>query len=636
MGSLAGLQLHVRRSALVFAVLAVLLSFSIVSYFQVAGYQYRWVRCIDHFLDGSLYGGQPECAQPPVVYAVGAVLSLISFGHLQAASTLLSIALNIMCLVFILSLVKSGRDEVNHTLSAMYCLVILPLTVGNLATLLAAAFMMSGYHILKSGMGVRRVAVASLLFMLSLASKVVALSGLAGILVVYFISHFSLSIGGRRGLDVSFEVDSSFFKNAAALLFPFLVAVLALKLLYPQIFVYTLFSHVHSEEMSYAQAARDIILTNPLAEGNTMIFYVLVLASILYYLRSRDPTALVYVIASATTFVSRYKPVATTSYLFASHYVIFPLFFLMIISGRYLNSLRKEDLRIQAAFIMLLAAVFYGEFHLYGQPPTRKMISLYTPYTRGLASDVALMEDRIDGVYFLIPPNTGWVLADREMRDLLSERTPNLDMSLVDSRNNPPEEERSIDLGFVPGLKHYNASEGTYSDSTALEEQLADEISSGKYGMIFISPKSYDTQIMHAFNILDRSVAGRYCVIYLPTFRDVKHVRHYTTLLFNDTRQCTDMLFRSKAYLESVFDDLCARDEWVANQMVWGTFARNNLQLDVKCDSGVDTLDRFREAKIADHLKIPVLLALMTAWVTVHMLSKYKFRFRDGKLIMES
>lgn len=76
------------------------------------GFEYRWLNCIDYLEQGTLYGGQPQCGQGPVVYLVGLLLK--ATGNLQLSAILLNISLNaVLFYVIHLILIKEtdNRDS---------------------------------------------------------------------------------------------------------------------------------------------------------------------------------------------------------------------------------------------------------------------------------------------------------------------------------------------------------------------------------------------------------------------------------------------------------------------------------------------------------------------------------------------
>ena len=78
---------RIHASLLIVAVLFVLANPPITD-----SYPYRDIRCIDYLAQNTLYGGQPECVQPPAIYAWG----LVSKALLQPLTYFLVLVLNIV------------------------------------------------------------------------------------------------------------------------------------------------------------------------------------------------------------------------------------------------------------------------------------------------------------------------------------------------------------------------------------------------------------------------------------------------------------------------------------------------------------------------------------------------------------
>src|SRR5437763_968752 len=128
------------RVRFILCLFIVSLLFYVMTFFQTPGYSFRDLRCINYLVDGTLYGGQPECVQPPMMYFLGAFFGLISPAHLQFLSNLTILAANVLCAYIILSLVKSENLQVNASLVIAYCFLIMPMTAERVDTAVASLF----------------------------------------------------------------------------------------------------------------------------------------------------------------------------------------------------------------------------------------------------------------------------------------------------------------------------------------------------------------------------------------------------------------------------------------------------------------------------------------------------------------
>ncbi|MBD3388450.1 MAG: hypothetical protein GF416_05210 [Candidatus Altiarchaeales archaeon] len=603
---------------------SVALAYLLLTFFQSPGYQYRNIRCIDYLLGGTLYDGQPECVQPPTVYLAGAVFS--KMGMLQPLSNAFILLLNAVCLHTMLKLIGRADFKVRAVVSAVYCLLVVPLMLGELETAFACAFMMGGVYYFFKGDDAKGRLVSSTLLALALMSKVTVLSAVAALFSLMVIEHI------RRGWesdDWEYETRLA-VRDSLLFIGPLMTAFIIMKLLFPQFLVYTLLSHAHSEQLGYLEAITGIVGTDPFSDCDLFVFYVFTAGVGAYFLRSRDDYAMLYLVSSVVTFVARYKPMGTTPDIFGSKYVVYPLFFLILVVGRHLTSLRGA-MRSRAAALLVVGAMLMGSFHVHGHPTVREGVSRLAGGYDGLQVEVAGLKETFDRFYTFLPRNRGIVLVNDEIYQLLVEQDTPIKLEYVENRNNPPDLSRNVDLGFAPGLEHYGAVEDKFFDLTEEEYQLARRIESGEFEMIFFGPKSWDSQINYAFKNASRESTEGYCIIFLPAFNDVKTIRHWSTMIFNETSYCDDLRDRSFKYAYEIFDGVCEKDQWAADYLLGSVMSMNfvemdgrraNIKLSKKCVGGGDLIDRMHSVGSGEMIRTPALIFLVLAWTAVHMQGK--------------
>jgi len=608
-------------------IMVVAASFTLLSAFQEPGFEYRGLRCIGYFLNGSLYGGQPECEQPPMSYIVGAVLSAIPFFGIQSLSNILLIILNALCLHIILSLVKAQRLEVKAAVILLYVLTILPLSTGSLSTILAACFIMLAVYVYLTFQGARALMAASCLCCLALLSKVTVLSVFPGLLLAFALTYVSFSVDKPGGNRV-FYVKTPLFKDMFFLLLPLMVILYMVWMVYPNLIYYALLSHTYTVGMGYSEALYKLAATNPIGDGNLFVFYFLMLMAVAYYYFYRDSLAIIYVGSSIMTFISLYRiGNAAAPDMFGSYYVIFPLLFLVTIAGRYLNQISNQRTLMRMSLLFALAVIFLGQYHIYGMPTLKAIVNAHVGDYQNMSSEVSILREKVDGVYSVLPKNTGRVLVDQTMYDVIRERSPSINMTLVDNRNNPPEEYRYYDVAYTLGLMYYNISKKHYFGTNALEENLARQIDTRVYDMIFVGPQSQDSQIMYALRNTSNT-SQLYCQIFLPLFGTDKNGRHWTTLIFKDMENCEILIVNAQRYYNTVFDDVCGIDESMASLML-AIFDLNRQRegdnglgpslLNRTCSSKVDLVDRFNRAETDSWLNVPFLAGVAVAWMAIRI-----------------
>jgi len=482
---------------------------------RVEAYNPRHYNCIDYLLDGSLYGGQPICVQPPMIYVVGAFLSLFGMENIEPLSNLVLILLHATSLYIILHLVERRGKGITATVAILYCLIIVPLSLnvgfyadenydknqtGNLPEMFAACLMLAATYALSKTKHKRKIVLASVFLALALTFKVTVLSGIAAIFIVYAINPADLMQYTKGRLKFNRKQVIHSIKNAVVFLTPMVIVILLLRIIYPNILVYAVLCHTYKEKLGYFDAVRGIISTNPLADGNLLLFYILTIAVGAYYVRFKDRYALIYLIASATTFISRFKVFGFSPDMLGglfdrglfARYIVFPLFFLLIVVGNYLSNVPDAVKRKRLIAILVMSALFFGGYHLYEQPTLQELVFMQT----GVYRDLKGLKHEIEGVYALLPRNNDWVLTDNSMHEILEKHGTTLDANRIDVRDYPPRDIRDtyryIDPWFLEGLQHYGIVRETPQAITEKElskaKELAIDIEKGGYEMVFFGP----------------------------------------------------------------------------------------------------------------------------------------------------
>ena len=112
-------------------------------------------------------------------------------------------------------------------------------------------------------------------------------------------------------------------------------------------------------------------------------------------------------------------------------------------------------------------------------------------------------------------------------------------------------------------------------------------------------------------------------------------MRDYSILLFKSLDQCVGLLDDSKRYYESAFDDLCGRDEWVANYVKdainankyfsngeSGDMVAMKLLDREDCHSGEMLMTRFYAVQRAEGLKAPALAVFSILCLLIYVINR--------------
>lgn len=601
------------------SVLAVVASFFAMTGFQQVGYSHRDLRCINYLVRGELYGGQPECVQPPMMYFFGAFYSLFSEDAVQPMANATVVFANIACLYCLLLLVGAKKSAVNAALALTYCLLIMPLTVGHLDTTLAFFFLAAGVYILFEGSSVGEKSVASLLFVLAAASKLTVLAGVAGVVAAYFIRERKRR-GGQR----------MFGRDLALFLAPLILTALAVNLLYPNFFIYTVLSHSHTEKLGFVGAVAAALSSNPLTDYGLLVFYGVAALVFLHYRSSRDVFCMAYLVSVGIGFIYRYKAWGSSPLIFESYYLVYPLFFLLVVFGRFLGGLSSRRIFL-GCIVGVLAAATLGTYHFMGGDTLAVYAGRFDGEYQRLKADTLMLQSIVDGFYAVIPEGRGRILVNDEIYAVLSRINSSLDPSRIDNRNNPPAQRKYLDVAFVPGLEYHGVIKTHSMGLYPMELELAKNISSGMYGGIFIGPKALDSQIMYALSAVPAERVFGKCRVILPYFTKNKNDRIWSTIIFDDVHDCALMRDAAFDWGDMMFDEVCVMDEWVANNMMYGILLYNydislelgglkEMQINRKCKSEADVLDAFGDAEDSTGLKrglfafFAASLIIITGW----------------------
>ena len=248
MGSKRKQVLNSKQNVLIFVLIFILFFSFLNTQFNFPGFQNRWLRCIKYFEEGVIYGGQPECEQPPVVFIIGSLISSISGHNIQFFSNLLIIGLHSVCLFIILKLVPTKNDEEIIVTCFLYVFLILPLFVNALASLLAAFFLMVGTYVLFNGKSNLRVLYASICYTLALLSKITVVSGIFGVLfsvIILGLSKIVMPIKKKKRWSFKLNIPpvKSLIIRILYCIIPFVAGILLVYTIYPNILIYTVHCH---------------------------------------------------------------------------------------------------------------------------------------------------------------------------------------------------------------------------------------------------------------------------------------------------------------------------------------------------------------------------------------------------------
>jgi len=601
-------------------------------------FQYRWYRCIDRLADGSIYNGQPECEQPPLVFFVGWVLSHFGRSNIEFLSKLPLILLNWVILSVIFELIPIKTPPLAVPIGLIYCFSILPLTTECLASTFSLAFALLALLLLRTSRNLKSVFAASILLALSVLSKMIAVGLILGLVLAIILTNLNFSLG-FKGVVSSLSTRRDYLFKVVVLLIPTSFTLLLLYNIYPNFFIYTVLSHAaYFNQFITFDSLRTQLVENVLSDFRSFTLYVVLLSVLLYFLKFKDNLAVVFMVSYLASFIALIGRGDTN--LFATYYQIIPLSLLIVIIGKYINSFPPGAALMVISYSLVVFVLFVGNFNLYEGKYLRDYSLHLLPEYRVISQSqerlsrlLAPIRDKFMGFYSLIPRNSGEVVANAEMYSIIRGGHTNLDTSRVRLFTNPPDENRYFPSDYGAGLRMYNLS--AQFDISPSEVALAREIDGGGYEMVFVGPENIDSSLSYALRNTTVQTQNQYCTVFIPAFAVEKNIRHGSTLSFRDSIKCNVFLTEAIDYDYAIFDDVCEVDEWAANYLLRDFFSVNTVKTDAgasplrinkNCFSGVNTVNDFNNTfhdidRLVNRMEvfslflIFLILSLATFWV---------------------
>jgi len=481
-----------------------------------------WWNCLDYLEDGVLYGGQPYCAQAPLIYIIGYFYRifvnnasmLYFFWFITLYSTFMTF------LVFRRILIRENVYDF-FSYSLVFILFVLRF-IDKTEVCLSVMFFFIGVYLL---IYCRRGFLAGLLFSLSIFMKYISLYPVLIMLVFYVYRYRE-------------------FKTVLSSIFVICLSFILLLFIFPNFFVYSFL------------ALKDHIRFG-LFEGLALLFrdkYVYDFVFVLFLFLSAFFVKKVWFNKSNSIFLFGASTLLFHSVLFirskgvswiGSSYnlpgFIFLIGFLMVV--------RRNSVKL---FVLLsfLLLVFPSIFFIDDSPVLRLSRFDYYSYKEKselLVSSPMNMLSRVDGpVLFEVPlASSKPVFESLGGSDVLFFGMPGLSV---------PE-----DGEFGVRIRERVASEYPAFNSlplTKLELFTQNRLLDGYYSLVVVSPES-QSQLGRIINPVLSEVNSKFCVVSVPSFVYQGFGRDRFEVLFLDYELCESFLLGMVLVYDDVFKELC-------------------------------------------------------------------------------
>ncbi|MFH1403511.1 MAG: hypothetical protein ABIH11_04500 [Candidatus Altiarchaeota archaeon] len=527
-----------------------------------------WYPCIMYLEQGVLYGGQPYCAQSPLIFYYGLLIyRLFGMGMLDYI-----VHATVMVLWIVLAHIMRRvlrHEGVSHDflLAVCFILLIVPPSVNNPAVLFSTVFTLAGFHLLfhmkPRGGGLY----AGVCFSLAVFFKYSSLFTIAVISLIHvrnLVYHDRKIILGLKAVE-----------GTILLALPTLMLFTAFTFLHPNFLGYTLISQIILPQASYADALVVILSTDNIHGLALFAVTLVLLAGIV--LRLYDGR-IVYPITALTIQLVAFSMAHHRGDYNLPFYYALPSYPFLIFAA---IQLREKSLRL---FSILLFIGFVFPSIVYS-PLSEVRDSV-------LVRDISMLRHDVKSGMALLPPQDGWVLYEtsEDTMDVFTEFNTTIDESRV--------------RFLLPGKDHLPLPDMVWAPRVSLllrtavnpnpldleltdaEKEIRSEILAGKYSLIMYGPPSTMVIVPRILSTIPREVLNTYCEVSVPDFHYFGSGRKHHTLIMNDMHKCVDMAIGMAKHYSQIYDSICGRSQPAA-EVIATVMRMNKVDLGRKCESGI-------------------------------------------------
>jgi hypothetical protein len=585
---------HAKNALLYVSILAVVIfAYVFASDFgRVAAFRYDLVRCIDYLANGTLYTGEVNCSHGPVSYWVGFLIRT-AFGseYLQAVTSILIILLNFGIFLQILWLSNARRKAHIFLLLFAYVFLILQFTVGELPTLLAIFLALFAiYFMFKSGNTLRFI-LSGFLFALACLAKFTALPAFAAALLV--LVYF--------GLRASRSAYQIFFDLGLALI-PFLTAMIAVRVLYPNIFIYSVWALYSSPGLTILQGAL-LFIINPLHDLRYLVLILLLVLALLIFYKIKSQFALLFLFSVLPAFAAVAAKSLEFPLLIGGYYNMLSMIFLIIAIGELLKlqKIKHKKLAFASSIMLIILIPLLGNFAFFSQG-FKLLDSSLRKESIDMGQQRYTLRLIIEKPYTFINFSDGKILINDEISEILeAQGLSTKGYANVIQMDNPPEDTKYFDTRYLDELYSYGMLASAHLRLNQQEIELSKRINNREFQTILIGPLAPATMIMFSLKASEPSVVIQYCIVAMPSLLQRSGGRHLSYLLFDKKERCDTLIQKAEEYYEENFEVICRTDQWVANYVVKTVFSTNQKQINKACAHGGNLISRFEDEEKIDY-----------------------------------
>ncbi|MBD3388203.1 MAG: hypothetical protein GF416_03910 [Candidatus Altiarchaeales archaeon] len=533
----------------------------IISDYTVGGGGY-WV-CVDYIGEGTLYGGQPYCAQGPVIYYIGyAVSNLLGSGHLLYFLSLMTVAANVVIYVLVRDMLSRRGVSHDFLYTLLYLLMVYRF-MSFVTSTLATCFYICGVYLLYHGRRRFRGLPSGFLFSLAVFTKMTTLLPVL-IAIALFMALEGFEFVRRPGLEskLVFRGGPGAFLEPGISLSTVVFSYLMLSGVYPNMFDYVVSGHqmLVSSDLMWGLGKLISLRMIDVVAGVTVV--LLLSYCLLKGFFGRD--TIVYVmtqfslVAYGLLFILHYGGLRI-----GSHYML-PAYPFLVAS--YMVVWKRSRRIFSLLFLVTLVYPSIYSVELPGSPIAVSSSPFVTLTRWDTYMGCKELREDVEYAFRFVPPQDGLVLTETADPELLPfERYDvSVDPGQVviipsGSRGFPSYE----DPLWTPNLRERLNLTVDYARAyeeplTPEEKVIKNDILSGKYSMIVVGPPTWTSVARITFQIPEY-LSENFCVVFAPDFYYIGEGRHHTSLLFRDSRDCALMLSNMTEYYNIRHDYFCSK-----------------------------------------------------------------------------
>lgn len=533
-----------------------------------------WWNCLDYVGEGSLYSGQPYCAQGPVIYYLGFLYqSLLGEGGMLYFFWILIILSHTF--TFILLSVMLRRESLLEPSSLALIYLLGPYRfIGKIAPPISVAFMMLGTYILLYRRGEYRGIAAGFFFSASIFTKYITLFPILAVLA-YFV-YREAGRGGRADSHwySHFPKDS---EHALILCIESMAVVFLLLVVFlPGLIEYSFMSQMDITRFHFLDVDRIMFEQRNV---NDLVFVVLLIVGVQSVRKGWfGGGRMLYPFAASTLAFHSFIFLRTKgTTIIGSSYNLAGYVFL----AGFMMAVREKSFKA-FTLLVLLVLVYPGVFPMDGFNPLLKLSrSSYYDY-RDQASrmvetsfrHLSLVEGKVlyeglgpQDLDFFERYDTG---IGPERVDVLYHGMKGLTL------------DEDGDWGpKIRSRMHSMYPKWHESNLTSLEKTLQERILSGYYDLVYLGAPAW-TQIGKIVDPVLPKLREKHCIVSAPNFYYMGGGRDYAYMIFKNWSVCRSYYERMVEDYERDYEKICSFSPMGA-RVVEIALDMNNYTISKKC-----------------------------------------------------